>query len=177
MALLSQSQAPSTPPLTAPNPSFQVQHIYPNSQHAFQGSSLTLWESHHTPPTSSHSSYQPLPSSLPLFIPTEPSGSLQNKIKFLKEENRGLSDKMVLMREKKSQQSDEIEILEDKVGQLKQTSKEMKQKIGNLQHQQDNQTNLIIQQIEIQREMQSDSQQLFHSYDGKKTGGQMVISN
>ena len=105
------------------------------------------------------------------------SGSLQNKIKFLKEENRGLSDKMVLVREKKSQQSDEIEILEDKVGQLKQTSKEMKQKIGNLQHQQDNQTNLIIQQIEIQREMQSDSQQLLHSYDGKKAGGQMVISN
>ena len=101
LALLSQSQAPPTPPLTAPNPSSQVQHIYPNSQHAFQSSSSTLRESHHTPPTSSHSSIQPLLSPLPPFIPTEPSGSLQNEIKFLKEENRRLSDKLVLMREKK----------------------------------------------------------------------------
>ena len=53
------------------------------------------------------------------------------------------------MREKKREQSHDIEILEDKVGQLKQTRKEMKQKIGNLQHQQDNQTNLITQEIEI----------------------------
>ena len=35
----------------------------------------------------------------------------------------------------------------------------------------------MTQQIEIQREMQSDIQQLFHSYEGKKAGGQMVISN
>ena len=42
---------------------------------------------------------------------------------------------------------------------------------------QSNQTNLMTQQIEIQREMQSDIQQLFHSYEGKKAGGQMVISN
>ena len=47
----------------------------------------------------------------------------------------------------------------------------MKQKIVTLQHQQDNQTNLITQQIETQREMQSDIQQLFHSYEGKKAGG------
>ena len=135
--LLSQSQAPSTPPLTAPNPSSQVQHIYPNSQHAFQSSSSTLRESCHTPPTS-HSSNQSLPSSLPPFIPTEPPSSVQNEIKLLKEENRRLSDKMVLMREKKRQQFHEIEILEDKVGQLKRTNKEMKRKIDTLQHQQDN---------------------------------------
>ena len=127
LALLSQSQAPSTPPITAPNPSSQVQRIYPNSQHAFQSSSYTLRESHHTPPTSSHSSKQPLPSSLSPFIPTKPSGSLQNKIKFPKEENRRLSDKMVLMREKKRQQSHEIDILEDKVRPLKRTN-EMKRK-------------------------------------------------
>ena len=83
---------------------------------------------------------------------------------------------MVLMRVKKRQQSHEIEILEDKVGQLKQTNKEMKQKIGTLLHQQNNQTNLMNQQIEIQREMLSDIQQHFHSYEGKKAGGQMVIS-
>ena len=53
----------------------------------------------------------------------------------------------------------------------------MKQKIGTLQHHQDNQTNSMTQQIEIQREMQSDIQQLFHSYKGKKVGCQMVISN
>ena len=54
------SQAPSTPPLTAPNPS--PRHIYPNSQDAFQSSSSTLRESHHISPTSSHSSNQSLPS-------------------------------------------------------------------------------------------------------------------
>ena len=126
LTLLSQSQAPSTPPLTAPNPSSQ--HIYPNSHHTFQSSSSTLRESHHTPPTSSHSSNQSLPS----FIPTESSSSVHNEIKLLKEENRRLSDKMMLMREKKRQQSHEIEILEDKVGQLKRTNKEMKQKIVTL---------------------------------------------
>ena len=77
---------------------------------------------------------------------------------------------MVLMREKKRQQSLEIEILEDKVGQLKKTNKEMKRTIVTLQHQQDDQTNLMTQQIEIQREMQSDIQQLFHSYEGTKAG-------
>ena len=60
----------------------------------------------------------------------------------------------MLMCEKKRQQSHEIEILGDKVGQLKCANKEMKQKISTLQHQQDNQTNLTTQQIEIQREMQ-----------------------
>ena len=70
-ALLSQSQALSTPPLTAPNPSSQVHHIYPNSQHAFQSSSSALRESHHTPPRSSQSPNQPLPSSLPPCISTE----------------------------------------------------------------------------------------------------------
>ena len=84
---------------------------------------------------------------------------------------------MVLIREKKRQQSHEIEILVDKVEQLKRTNKEMKRKIVTLQHQQDDQTNLMIQQIEIQREMQSDMQQLFHSYEGKKAGRQMVLSN
>ena len=84
---------------------------------------------------------------------------------------------MVLIREKKRQQSHEIEILVDKVGQLKRTNKEMKRKIVTLQHQQDDQTNLMIQQIEIQREMQSDMQQLFHSYEGKKAGRQIVLSN
>ena len=171
LTLLSQSQTPSTPPLTAPNPSSQ--HIYPNSHHTFQSSSSTLRESHHTPPTSSHSSNQSLPS----FIPTESSSSVHNEIKLLKEENRRLSDKVVLMREKKRQQSHEIEILEDKVGQLKRTNKEMKQKIVTLKHQQDDQINLMTQQIEIQREMQSDIQQLFHSYEGKKAGRQMVVSN
>ena len=53
----------------------------------------------------------------------------------------------------------------------------MKRKIVTLQHQQDDQTNLMTQQIEIQREMQSDIQQLFHSYEGKKAGRQMVVSN
>ena len=81
------------------------------------------------------------------------------------------------MCEKKRQQSYESEILKDKAEQLKRTNKEMKQKIGSLQHQQDNQTKLMTQQIEIQREMQSEIQQLFHSYKGKKTGSQMVISN
>ena len=171
LTLLSQSQTPSTPPLTAPNPSSQ--HIYPNSHHTFQSSSSTLRESHHTPPTSSHSSNQSLPS----FIPTESSSSVHNEIKLLKEENRRLSDKVVLIREKKRQQSHEIEILEDKVGQLKRTNKEMKQKIVTLKHQQDDQINLMTQQIEIQREMQSDIQQLFHSYEGKKAGRQMVVSN
>ena len=80
---------------------------------------------------------------------------MYNEIKLLKEENRRLSDKLVLMREKKRQQCHEIEILEDKVGQLKRTNKEMKQKIDTLQHQQDNQTNLMTQQIEIQQERQS----------------------
>ena len=42
LALLSEFQASSTLPLTAPNPSSQVQHIYPNSQHASQSSSSTL---------------------------------------------------------------------------------------------------------------------------------------
>ena len=84
---------------------------------------------------------------------------------------------MVLIREKKRQKSHEIEILVDKVGQLKRTNKEMKRKIVTLQHQQDDQTNLMIQQIEIQREMQSDMQQLFHSYEGEKAGRQMVLSN
>ena len=170
LTLLSQSQAPSTPPLTAPNPSSQ--HIYPNSHHTFQSSSSTLRESHHTPPTS-HSSNQSLPS----FIPTESSSSVHNEIKLLKEENRRLPDKMMLMHEKKRQQSHEIEILEDKLGQLKRTNKEMKQKIVTLKHQHDDQINLMTQQIEIQREMQSDIQQLFHSYEGKKAGRQMVVSN
>ena len=68
------------------------------------------------------------------------------------------------MREKKRQQFHEIEILEDKVGQLQRTNKEMKRKIVSLQYQQDGQTNLMTQQIELQRAMQSDMQQLFHSY-------------
>ena len=59
----------------------------------------------------------------------EPSSSVHNEIKLLKEENKRLSDKMVLMREKKRQQSHEIEILDDKVGKLKRTNKEMKRKI------------------------------------------------
>ena len=70
---------------------------------------------------------------------------------------------MVLMREKKRQQSHEIEILEDKVKQLKSANKEMKRKIVTLQHQQDDSTNLMTEQIEFQREMQSDIQQFFHS--------------
>ena len=180
LTLLSQSQAPSTPRLTPPN--LSSQHSYPNSLHAFQSSSSTLRESHHTkrisPPTSSHSCNQSLLS----FIPTEPSSSAHNEIKLLKEEIRRLSDKeaiifLTLMRQKKRQQSHEIEILEDKVGQLKRTNKEMKQKIVTLKHQQDDQINLMTQQIEIQREMQSDIQQLFHSYEGKKAGRQMVVSN
>ena len=81
------------------------------------------------------------------------------------------------MREKKRQQFHETEILEDKVGQLQRTNKEMKRKIVSLQYQQDGQTNLMTQQIELQRATQSDIQQLFHSYEGKKAGGQMVISN
>ena len=101
LVLLSQSQAPSTPPQTTPNPSSQIQHIYPNFQHAFQSWSSTLRESHHTPLTSSHSSSQALPSSLPPFILTELSSNLQNEIKLLKEENRRFSDKMVLMRGKR----------------------------------------------------------------------------
>ena len=171
LTLLSQSQAPSTPPLTAPNPSSQ--HIYPNSHHTFQSSSSTLRESHHTPPTSSHSSNQSLPS----FIPTESSSSVPNEIKLLNEEIRRLFDRMVLMCEKKRQQYHGIEILEDRLGQLKRTNKEMKRKIVTLKHQQDDQTNLITQQIEIQQEMQSDIQHLFHSYEGRKAGGQMVASN
>ena len=100
---------------------------------------------------------------------------MYNEIKLLKEENRRLSDKMVLMREKKRQQCHEIEILEDKVGQLKRTNKEMKQKIDTVQHQQDDKTNLMTQQIEIQTEKQSGIQQLFHSYEGKKAGCQMIV--
>ena len=65
------------------------------------------------------------------------------------------------MCEKKRQQPHDTEILEDKVGQLKRTNKGMKWKIDTLQHQQDDQTNLITWQIEIQKEMQSDIQQLF----------------
>ena len=72
------------------------------------------------------------------------------------------------MREKKRQQSYEIEILEDKVGQPKRTNKKIKQRIVALQQQLDDQTNLMTQKIEIQREMQSDIQQLFLSYKGKK---------
>ena len=53
----------------------------------------------------------------------------------------------------------------------------MKRTIVTLQHQQDDQTNLMTQQIEIQREMQSDIEQLFHSYEDKKAGGPMVVSN
>ena len=53
----------------------------------------------------------------------------------------------------------------------------MKHKIVTLKHQQDDQINLMTQQIEIQREMQSDIQQLFYSYEGKKAGRQMVVSN
>ena len=60
------------------------------------------------------------------------------------------------MREKKRQQSHEIEILEDKVGQPKRTNKKIKQRIVALQQQLDDQTNLMTQKIEIQREMQSD---------------------
>ena len=171
LTLLSQSRAPSAPPVAAPNPSSQ--YIYPNSQHTVQSSSSTLRESHHAPPTSSHSSNQSLSS----FIPTESSSNVHNEIKLLKEENRRFSDKMVLMREKKRQQSYETEILEDKVGQLKRTNKEMKRKIVTLQHQQDDQINLMTQQIEIQREMQSHIQQLFDSYEGKKAGCQTVGSN
>ena len=37
----------------------------------------------------------------------------------------------------------------------------MEREIGTLQHQQDNQTNLMTQQTEIQRETQSELQQLF----------------
>ena len=80
------------------------------------------------------------------------------------------------MREKMRQQSHEIEILEDKVGQLRWTNKEIKRKIVTLQHQQDDQTSLMTQQIEIQREMQSDIKQFFYSYEGKKAGHQMVVS-
>ena len=83
---------------------------------------------------------------------------------------------MVLIREKKRQQSHEIEIPADKVGQPKRTNKKMTRKIVTLQHQQDDQTNLMTHQIEIQREMQSDIQQLFHSYEDKKAGRQMVVS-
>ena len=61
---------------------------------------------------------------------------------------------MVLMHQKKGQQSHVIEIRKDKVGQLKRINKEMKRKIAILQYQQDDQTNLAIQQIELQREMQ-----------------------
>ena len=96
--------------LTAPDPSSQ--QIYSNSQHTFQSLSSTLRKSHHTTPTSSHSSNQSLPS----FIPTESSSSPHNEIKLLNEENRRLSDRMVLMCEKKRQQSHGIEILEDKLG-------------------------------------------------------------
>ena len=53
----------------------------------------------------------------------------------------------------------------------------MKQKIITLQHQQNDQTNLMTQQIEIQREIQSDIQHLFHSYESKKAGHQMFVSN
>ena len=53
----------------------------------------------------------------------------------------------------------------------------MKRKIVTLQYQQNNQTNLMTQKIELQRVMQSDIQQLFHSYEGKNAGGQMAISN
>ena len=53
----------------------------------------------------------------------------------------------------------------------------MKRKIFTLKHQKDDQTNLMTQQIEIQKEMQSDIQQLFYSYEGKKPGRQMVVSN
>ena len=125
------------------------------------------------------SSQQPLQFSKnsPSPIPTEPSRSVHNEIKLLKEENRRLSDKMVLMREKKRQRLHGIETLKDKVGQLRRTNKEMKQKIGTLQHQQDNQTNLMTQQIEIQREVQSDISQLFHSYEGQKAGRKMVVRN
>ena len=68
---------------------------------------------------------------------------------------------MVLMREKKRQRLHGIETLKDKVGQLRRTNKEMKQKIGTLQHQQDNQTNLMTQQIEIQREVSQTSRSFF----------------
>ena len=62
------------------------------------------------------SSQQPLQFSKnsPSPIPTEPSRSVHNEIKLLKEENRRLSDKMVLMREKKRQQFHDIETLKDK---------------------------------------------------------------
>ena len=53
----------------------------------------------------------------------------------------------------------------------------MKQKIGTLQNQQDNRTSLMTQQIENQRDMQSDVSQLFHSYEGQKAGGKMVVRN
>ena len=81
----------------------------------------------------------------------------------------------MLKLEKKRQQSHYIEILEDKVGKLKKTNIDMKRKIGTLQHQQDDQTNLMTQHIEVQRKMQSEIQQLFHRYEGKKAGGQMVV--
>ena len=63
---------------------------------------------------------------------------------------------MMLLCEKKRQLSHETEILEDKVEQLKRTNKKVKQKIVTLQHQQDDQTNLMTQQIKIQREMESE---------------------
>ena len=73
------------------------------------------------------SSQQPLqcPKNSPSPISTEPSRSVHNETKLLKEENRRLSDKMVLMREKKRQQFHEIETLENKVGQLRKKNKEM----------------------------------------------------
>ena len=101
---------------------------------------------------------------------------MQNEIKLLKDKDRRLSDKMVLVREKKRQQSHEIEIMKDKIRQLKRTNKEMKPKIGTLQHKQDNQTSLTSQQIEIQSEMQSEIQKLFHSCEGKRADCQMVIA-
>ena len=158
-------QTPSSP--SPPTPSFQMPTSQDNTA-TLINSYLTLFSQ-----CQSHSSNQSLSS----FTPTEPSSSVHNETKLLEKENRRLSDKMVLMREKKTQQSHEIKILEDKLVQVLRTNNEMKQKIITLQHQQNDQTNLMTQQIEIQREIQSDIQHLFHSYESKKAGHQMFVSN
>ena len=53
----------------------------------------------------------------------------------------------------------------------------MKRKCVTLQHQKYNQTNLMTQQTEIHREMKLDIQQHFDSYECKKVGAKMVVSN
>ena len=171
LTLISQSQAPSAPPLIAPNPSSQ--HIYPNSHILFRVhfphlENLITHHPHHLTSLTNH---------FHLLYPQNHQAVYMTKLSFCKKKTEDCLKKMVLMRLKKRQQSHEIEILEDKLGQLKRTNKEMKRKIVTLQRQQDDQTNLMTQQIQIQREMQTDIQQLFHSYEGKKAGRQMVVSN